>query len=76
MKSDERCKRQQTIDYTLIKQNATKTEIVWALELLLYNYSYRSCGNKSDLALTMFEDNKVAYNFALGKTKCSYVILP
>lgn len=73
-KEKESKKVQQTLDKTVLSDDVTKSEIMWALEVLRNNYSYRSCANKSTLFATMFHDSKIARNFKLGKTKCSYVL--
>ena len=56
---------QQALDKTVLSDDLTKSEIMWALEV---------CANKSTLFATMFHDSKIAWNFKLGKTKCSYVL--
>ena len=65
-------KVQQTLCKTVFSDDVTKSEIMWAV--LRNNYSYHSCANKSTLFATMFHDSKIAWNFKLGKTKCSYVL--
>ena len=73
-KEKESKKVQQTLDETVLSDDVTKSEIMWALEVLRNNYSYRSCANKSTLFATMFHYSKIARNLKLGKTKCSYVL--
>ena len=47
---------------------------MWALEVIMSNYSYRSCASKSELFSVMFNDSNIAKDFSLGKTKLSYNI--
>ena len=58
----------------MISDDVTKSEVMWVLEVLRNNYSYRSCANESTLFVTLFHDSKIAQNFKLGKTECSYVL--
>ena len=67
-------KRQHTLDTAMLSEDTVKAEIMWSLEVLKNKYSYRSCASNSSLFAEMFEDSKIAQNFTLGKTKCSYVI--
>ena len=68
------CIKQTTAQSCFIKQNAIKAEIMWALEVIMSNYSYRSCASKSELFSVMFNDSDIAKDFSLGKTKLSYNI--
>ena len=43
------CIKQTTAQSCFIKQNTIKAEIMWALEVIMSNYSYRSCPSKSEL---------------------------
>ena len=65
--------KQSSINTVLQKENFTRAEIMWALEILMNNYSYRSCVGKDQL-FTMFPDSSIAQKFQFGKTKASYVI--
>ena len=47
---------------------------MWALEVIMSNYSYRSCASKSELFSVMFNDSDIAKDFSLGKTKLSHNI--
>ena len=55
----------------MIKTATLKAEIIWSLEVLMSNYSFNSCANKSDLFAVMFEDSQIAQSFSLGSTKLS-----
>ena len=66
--------KQSSINTVLQKENVTRAEIIWALEILMNNFSYRSCVGKDQLFTFMFPDSSVAQKFQLGKTKASYVI--
>ena len=58
----------------MIKAETLKSEIIWSLEVLMSDYSFRSCANKSNLFAVMFEDSQIAQSFSLGSTKLSYNI--
>ena len=58
----------------MIKTETLKSEIIWSLEVLMSDYSFRSCANKSNLFAVMFEDSQIAQSFSLGSTKLSYNI--
>ena len=47
---------------------------MWALEILMNNYSDRSCVGKDQLFSSIFPDSSIAQKFQLGKMKASYVI--
>ena len=69
-----RPKQQEKIDTMMIKTATLKAEIVWSLEVLMSNYSFNSCANKSHLFAGMFEDSHIAQSFSVGSTKLSYDI--
>ena len=58
----------------MIKTEILKSEIFWFLEVLMSDYSFMSCANKSNLFAVMFEDSQIAQSFSLGSTKLSYNI--
>ena len=58
----------------MIKTETLKSEIIWSLEVLMSDYSFRSCANKSNLFAVMFEDSQIAQSFSLGSTTLSYNI--
>lgn len=66
--------KQQSIDVNVLKQDTLKAEILWSVEVVASNYSYRSCEDKSVLFSSIFPDGKIASQFQLGKTKCAYMI--
>ena len=49
----------------------THAEIIWAVDVVLSNYSFKSSSNKSDIFSRMFPDSSIAKNFACGKAKCT-----
>ena len=69
-----RPKQQEKSDTMMIKTATLKAEIIWSLEVLMSNYLFKSCANKSDLFAVMFEDSQIAQSFSLGSTKRSYNI--
>ena len=69
-----RPKQQEKSDTMMIKTATLKAEIIWSLEVLMSNYLFKSCANKSDLFAVMFEDSQIAQSFSLGSTKRFYNI--
>ena len=63
---------QQSIDVHILKQDTLKSEIMWSTDVIMSNYSYRSCEKKNNLFNSMFHDGKIASQFHVGKTKCAY----
>ena len=49
-------------------------EILWVLDVIANKYSLNSCRNKNELFSKMFKDSRIAQSFAVGSTKCSYMI--
>ena len=47
--------KQTTAQSFFIKQETIKAEIMWTLEVIMSNYSYRSCASKSVLLSVMFQ---------------------
>ena len=70
-----RPKQQEKTDTIMINTATLKTEIICSLEVLMSNYLFNSCANKSDLFAVMFEDSQIAQSFFLGSTKLSYNII-
>ena len=66
---------QRSIDVNILKQDALKLEIMWCTEVVICNYSYRSCEKKNDLFASMFPDSKIASQFRIEESKCVYTIL-
>ena len=58
----------------MIKTATLKAEISWSLQVLMSNYSFNSCANKSDLFAVMFENSQIVQSSSLGSTKLSYNI--
>ena len=57
-----------------IAEDVTDAEILWALDVIVSNYSLNSCQNKNKLFARMFKGCRIAELFACGSTKCSYTI--
>ena len=53
----------------MIKITTVKAEIIWSFEVLMKNYSFSFCANKSDVFLVMFENSKIAKFFSRDSTK-------
>ena len=66
--------KQSSINTVLQRENVTRAEVIWVLEILMNNYSYRSCVGKDQLFTPMIPDSSIAQKFQLCKTKASYVI--
>ena len=63
--------KQQSIVVNVLKRDTLKLDIMWWTEVLICNYSYRSCEKKNDLFASMFPDSKIASQF---RAKCIYRI--
>ena len=48
--------------------------MMWALEVIMSNYLYRSWAAESELFSVMFSNSEIAKEFSLGKTTVSYNI--
>ena len=64
--------KQSTIFSCSSQQQIAQAEVMWAIDVVLSNYSFNSSSNKSNLFTTMFPDSK---GFTCGATKSSYVLL-
>ena len=56
------------------QQQIAQAEVIWAIGVVLNNYSFNSSSNKSNLFTAMFPDSAIAKYFTCGATKCSYII--
>lgn len=63
-----------TIESFLTSTSTLNSEILWALKVVTSHFSFRSCIGLNHLFKVMFPDSDIAKNFALGKTKCAYLI--
>ena len=63
--------KQQSIVVNVLKRDTLKLDIMWWTEVVICNYSYRSCEKKNDLFASMFPDSKIASQF---RAKCTYRI--
>ena len=55
--------KQPSINTVLQKENVTRAEIMWAVEILMNNLSYRSCVGKDQLFTSMFPEALLPRNF-------------
>lgn len=58
----------------MLPEQVTKSEIYWALQVVLMHTSSRSGGSSSDIFKLMFPDSIIAEKFRMHKDKLSYVI--
>ena len=49
-------------------------EIEWSLKVFGARLPFRSCVGINSLFQSIFPNSKIAQNFQMGKTKCSYLI--
>lgn len=63
-----------TITSMMLNDNTLNAEILWTLKVVLSHFSFRSCIEVNKLFQVMFPDSDIASQFALGKTKCCYMI--
>jgi len=53
----------------------TKSEILWALQVIAKHQSYQSCDKLKELFSAIFPDNSIAQKFTLGAAKVTYCIV-
>ena len=66
--------KQSTISACTSNSLITNAEIMWALDVVMSNYSFNSSSNKNELFNAMFPDSAIAKGFSCGRTKCSYLV--
>ena len=66
--------KQLQIATVLQRESVLRAEVMWALDVLVNKYSFRSCEGKGELFSSMFPDSAIAKQFKMGKTKTNYVI--
>src|SRR5678816_4047528 len=64
----------QSVSSFCIKDDVTRSEILWALKVLDDKMSLNSCADIGETFKLMFPDSAVASNFKMGPMKCKYVI--
>ena len=67
-------KKRNTLEDLIINKNMLNAEIQWTLEIVMSHLSFRSYIDLNKLFISMFPNSEVASKFALGKTKCAYLI--
>src|SRR3989441_242053 len=67
--------RAQSLNAFVLTDTVTKSEILWAMKIVMNHMSYRSCLDISQLFQTMFPDSEVAQKFTMSKTKAAYSIV-
>ena len=58
----------------LHKESVLKAEVIWALEILVTSYSFRSSAGKGEVFSYMFPGSEIAKQFQMDKTKASYQV--
>ena len=66
--------KQSTIFIISSKQLKAQAEVLWAIDVVLSNYSFNSSSSKSNLFTTMFPDSAIAKGFTYGATKGSCIM--
>ena len=57
----------------VIKEDVSKAEIYWTLQMIQNHQSYNSSKHTSPLFSLMFPDSNIAKQFSCGPSKCSYL---
>ena len=65
---------QSTMETFQVPALATKTEIWWALKIVMPHFSLRSCLELNCLFKFIFPDSLIASWFSLSRAKCIYFI--
>src|SRR6267154_2547463 len=63
--------RAQSLNAFVLTDIVTKSEILWAMKIVVNHMSYRSCLDLSELFQTMFPESEVAQKFTMSKTKAA-----
>ena len=58
----------------VLNDSTLSAEIFWCLKVIKCHFSLRSCEGLDKLFRKLFPDSELASKFALGKTKCAYMI--
>jgi hypothetical protein len=64
-----------TVKTYLINDSVSKSEILWALKIVMNHLSFRSCLDIGETFQQMFPDSEIAKKFTLSKTKAAYSIV-
>jgi hypothetical protein len=64
-----------TLNPYFCNDSVSKSEIVWALKIIMGHLSYRSCLDLGETFQTMFPDSQIAKKFCMSKTKAAYSIV-
>ena len=67
-------RKQLQVDSMLHKESVLKAEVIWALEILVTSYSFRSSAGKGEVFSYMFPGSEIAKQFQMDKTKASYQV--
>ena len=52
-----------------------RSEIVWAMNVVMSHHSFRSCTDMGQTFHLMFPDSSIAAKFSMSKTKAAYKIV-
>ena len=63
-----------TLSSWLQNKETITADILWALQCVLYHYSFKSNEDTSDLFAHMFWDRDIAKNYSFSRTKLAYLI--
>jgi hypothetical protein len=73
--ADSSAPKQKSLSVYAYNDAVTKSEILWALQVVAKHQSYRSCDNLKEIFVTMFPDSQIAQKFTLGAAKVAYSIV-
>ena len=57
-----------TMTKYVAKDDVLAAEVLWAVKMVMSDYSANSCSNTGDLFKQTFPDSRIAQNFNCGKT--------
>ena len=65
---------QQLLQTYVTSENVTKSEILWAMKIVLSHFSFQVSADVGGLFQNIFLDSAIAKKFTCGKTKVHYMI--
>jgi len=73
--SDRCVKTMRGLDAFMSTDAVAKSEVIWAMKVVMNHLSFRSCLDLSETFRIMFPDSAIAHKFMLSKTKAAYSIV-
>ena len=59
----------------MLNDSVDRSEIVWAMKVVMSHHSFRSCTDMGQTFQLMFPDSSIAAKLSMSKTKAAYTIV-